>query len=230
LLRCRPVGVTDGAGRRADPPITLVLRDGTRLVLEVTEIDDSPFARKPTPQRRYRLACANCDQDFETGARENPYCSLRCHDVAKAARSTRNLLSRDPDAFRDGIPYECRIKIAHALSGGYPAARRTVPEPTRAAVKERDGHRCVLCGEPGVEIDHIDGDANEQSNLRLLCPPCHQVVTQRRLRPITDPTMRREYDAILRRAFAPLPERPCDGPGWRTGWRGWCRENRRPVA
>jgi 5-methylcytosine-specific restriction endonuclease McrA len=206
----------------------MFLRDGTPLVLEVTEID-APVARTQPPPRRYLLSCANCDRDFEVGARANPYCSLRCHDVAKAARSTRNLLSRNPEAFRDGIPYECRIKIAHALSGGYPAARRTVPESTRAAVKARDGHRCVLCGEPGTDVDHIDGDANEEANLRLLCPPCHQGVTQQRLGPITDPALRREYDAILRRALTPLPQRPCDSAGWRTDWRAWCRENRRPV-
>jgi 5-methylcytosine-specific restriction endonuclease McrA len=220
----------DRAGRPAEPPVTVFLRDGTPLVLEVIRTEDSPFAPTQSPPPRYVLSCANCDRDFETGARVNPYCSLRCHDIAKAARYTRGLFRRDPVAFRDGVPYECRIKIAHALSGGYPAARRSVRPSVRAAVMERDGHHCVLCGEPGTDIDHIDGDANEETNLRLLCPPCHQVVTQQRLRPMTDPAMRRAYDAILRRAFTALPERPCDGPGWRTGWRAWCRENRRSLT
>ena len=46
--------------------------------------------------------------------------------------------------------------------------------------------KCVLCGwnkrnpltnKPAVEVDHIDGDSNNNSenNLRLLCPNCHSL-------------------------------------------------------
>ncbi|WP_177212707.1 HNH endonuclease [Geodermatophilus ruber] len=215
-----------GPARRTETPRTTVfLRDGTPLVVEVVE--DPGIGRPlPTPSR-YLLSCANCGHDFETGARAAPYCSLRCHDVAKAVRDTRGRLRRDPHAFRDGVPYECRIKIAHALVGGYQSARRAIPPPVRGAVKARDRERCMLCGALGTEIDHINGDSNEAVNLRLLCAPHHREITEQRLRPITDPATKHEYDAILHRALRTRPERPCDAERW--DWRAWSLENRRAL-
>jgi 5-methylcytosine-specific restriction endonuclease McrA len=222
--------VTDLPRRPTDLPPTVFLRDGTPLIIETADPEIFGRRKKPPAPSRYRLGCANCDSQFETGRGARPFCSLGCKDTAHAVRSTRVLLARDPAAFRPGLPYECRIKIAHALRGGYPAARRSVPASTRSAVKERDSHRCVFCGDPGTDIDHIEGDDNGSANLRLLCSPCHQTRTEERLRPITDPAMARAYDAILRRAFAPRPERPCDRPEWEAGWRTWCLANRRPAG
>lgn len=49
----------------------------------------------------------------------------------------------------------------------------------RRRVMRRDGGRCVLCGKPGTEVDHIvndaEGGATVLSNLRLLCAECHAV-------------------------------------------------------
>ena len=69
------------------------------------------------------------------------------------------------------------MKLTWAFSGGYDRAARELPAETRAAVIERDGRRCVLCRNPGTDVDHIDGDSPDLSNLRLLCSPCHNAVT-----------------------------------------------------
>lgn len=49
----------------------------------------------------------------------------------------------------------------------------------RAAVIRRD-KTCVLCGQPGNQVDHID-DPHDHSltNLRLLCVPHHAARTAR---------------------------------------------------
>jgi len=49
---------------------------------------------------------------------------------------------------------------------------------------EKFGERCIMCGwnerhkitgNVPIEIDHVDGNAdnNEENNLRLICPNCH---------------------------------------------------------
>lgn len=45
---------------------------------------------------------------------------------------------------------------------------------TRRLVLARDHGRCVFCGAPATDVDHID-DPNDHrtSNLRALCQPCH---------------------------------------------------------
>lgn len=53
-------------------------------------------------------------------------------------------------------------------------------------VFEKFDNKCILCGwatshpvtgRPPLEIDHIDGNAdnNKEDNLRLLCPNCHSL-------------------------------------------------------
>lgn len=46
------------------------------------------------------------------------------------------------------------------------------------AVRDRDGNRCVHCGEPGHEVNHIHpvalgGGLCDESNLETLCKACH---------------------------------------------------------
>lgn len=44
----------------------------------------------------------------------------------------------------------------------------------RPAVIARDGGRCVECGQPGNQVDHIGNKHNHDlTNLRLLCAPHH---------------------------------------------------------
>lgn len=45
----------------------------------------------------------------------------------------------------------------------------------RQRILRRDGHRCVKCGAPANQVDHI-GDRHQHGdeNLRSLCTPCHR--------------------------------------------------------
>lgn len=69
------------------------------------------------------------------------------------------------------------------------ASRRT-PRPAsnwewrkqRRRALIRDRHRCVECGSPAVEVDHIvprsRGGTDDLSNLRSMCRPCHKAKSE----------------------------------------------------
>ena len=66
---------------------------------------------------------------------------------------------------------------------------KTLWAKVRVQILARDHGKCVLCGAPAVDVDHIrpvaDGGAlYDDANLRSLCRPCHRIVTleQRRQR------------------------------------------------
>lgn len=125
----------------------------------------------------------------------------------------------------DDVAYALRIKRAFAISGGYPAKDRRLTPERRAKVIARDGWRCVLCGEPGDDVDHMTGDSDELSNLRLLCKPCHREVTEFHLVPIDDADkLLRAFD-LEGRTRAAEPTRACDRPDWAQTWRMWMREH-----
>jgi hypothetical protein len=57
-------------------------------------------------------------------------------------------------------------------------SRAEIPEATRAAVFERDGNACVLCGSAqDLTLDHIEawskGGPDTVGNLRVLCRSCN---------------------------------------------------------
>ncbi len=189
------------------------------------EITDSAF---PLPARKRRVGaistgrtCASCSTTWLAEGRPKAYCSPACESTAKAIRYAR----KKTDEYRgrdlpDDVHYAIRIKIAHAVSGGYDKAARKLTPEVQQAVIDRDRGLCVLCGQLWAEIDHIDGPDSNPSNLRLLCTKCHRGVTEAHLRPITDSATLELRDRLLRRIDAPEPERPCDQPGW--DWRNWC--------
>jgi 5-methylcytosine-specific restriction protein A len=53
----------------------------------------------------------------------------------------------------------------------------------RAAALARDGYRCLACGRPATDVDHIKpraaGGTHELGNLRSLCSACHATITGR---------------------------------------------------
>jgi hypothetical protein len=67
--------------------------------------------------------------------------------------------------------------------GGREAMPPGWPE-LRLACLTRDHWRCVLCGAPATDADHIvprsEGGPNTLANLRALCHPCHLRETGRR--------------------------------------------------
>jgi 5-methylcytosine-specific restriction protein A len=58
-------------------------------------------------------------------------------------------------------------------------AWRTIAEQ----IRQRDNHRCVLCGRPARQVDHItpvvDGGSDEPQNLRTICDLHHSAKTAR---------------------------------------------------
>lgn len=47
----------------------------------------------------------------------------------------------------------------------------------RQQALDRDRGRCVICGAPATEVDHLvrvaDGGADDPANLRAICAHCH---------------------------------------------------------
>ncbi|MFE6746917.1 HNH endonuclease [Kitasatospora purpeofusca] len=85
----------------------------------------------------------------------------------------------------------------------------------RAAVYVRADGVCEECQEQlGEEIDHINGDSPELTNLMLLCKGCHRSKTDLRMRPATPEelaVMRELWDT---RIAPDDPARLCDSDDW----------------
>lgn len=166
--------------------------------------------------------CPNCDQRFRPTSARVICCSLQCKDEAKAVRYARRKYAEYPGGLPEDIEYAIGMKIAHALSGGYDGVARALTAATRELVIKRDGGKCVTCGHPGEEIDHIDGPSPDLSNLRLLCIPCHHAVTDLHLNPISDTETAVRRDALVARIKSEMPILVCDDEQtWATEWRVW---------
>lgn len=127
--------------------------------------------------------CANCDQPLNPG-NLGLFCDDECKDSADAIRWTRRRLAGGtftPAHVRYGLVRDENYaealynRLRFAVAGGY---TRSTSSAERTAVVERDEGRCVQCGAPGEEVDHIRGDGPEMSNRQLLCRTCHGCKTQ----------------------------------------------------
>jgi hypothetical protein len=60
-----------------------------------------------------------------------------------------------------------------------PKVRIRIPIPLRAQVLIANQHACCICGKPGVQIHHINGNLgdNRSANLAVLCIPHHDEAT-----------------------------------------------------
>jgi 5-methylcytosine-specific restriction endonuclease McrA len=199
--------------------------DFDNLVVEDVEDADWPHARRPTRPRPTALRCPNCNQQFSCRSFQRIYCSLRCHDEAKAVRYGRRKHKQYCNDLPDDIAYALQTKIQHALAGGYDAWARHIPPSTRRMIWARDSNDCQNCGRPAREIDHINGSSNDPSNLRLLCQDCHHQITAAHLRPITDPAMNARRVWLLVRISSATPLRVCDADDWAQRWREWVHEH-----
>ena len=173
--------------------------------------------------------CANCGNLCPA---RGPYCGAFCKAEAEFVRLCRSWL-RDPARRADpNYAYVLQVRLAF-LHSEYLGRGRVYDEKARylsagqkAAIRERDGGRCVQCGKPGAEVDHITGSSSDPDNLQLLCPDCHHAKTRQAMTAITDPAdlaaLGILHQDLAGRADQPLPGRACDNEqSWGTSWRSW---------
>jgi hypothetical protein len=178
------------------------------------------LAQRPFP-------CPNCSVTFDDVRRA--FCSDLCTDEAALVRYVRRCKADGHDE-DPKVKEAITIKLAHILNGGYNEAARRLPKSVRRLVIERDGGRCQTCGEPGTEIDHINGSSSALTNLQLLCDTCHNKKTVAGFKRITDPKKLAKAQELRTRAEAPEPLLLCDDyKHWDNLWKE-LRRKRREAA
>ncbi len=171
--------------------------------------------------------CANCDAPLPASV-PGLYCSELCTQTADWVRYARRVM-RDGRANDEEVRYAASMRLAHILGGGYPKAQRRLSPEVRAAVIQRDGGRCQLCGAEGTEIDHIENSSADLANLQLVCRTCHRTKTQQMLDP-APPEARLARAALWSRVEASQPLRLCDDQeAWLKAWRRLKSERRRRL-
>jgi ferredoxin len=148
--------------------------------------------------------CIECGAEMVLERYARLYCSELCRQALKLIHYGRAVVAdgriqRDP-AIEEAI----QMRIAQILGGGYDERIRRVTPALRAQVFERDGGKCVLCGAPATQIDHIAGDANTLENLRSACGLCNLGMAQARLVPAC-PSQAATAERLVERIFAPVP-------------------------
>jgi hypothetical protein len=149
------------------------------------------------------------------------FCSEVCRQRADTVRYARRV-NRDGRIADPLVQEALRTKMAFAVTdGGYPRVVRELDAETRKAVITRDGRKCVVCGEPGTEIDHLVDSSAELTNLRLLCHGCHTKKTAENFRPIEAGSGAEViWSDLMRRIDAAVPLRRCDNEAsWPSSWR-----------
>ncbi len=106
--------------------------------------------------------CMQCGKIFNRTA--GKYCSSKCQSLFESKKCIENWLNG---------------KLA-----GYSGKTKQLKRFVRNYILQRDNFTCTQCGwnkihpidkKPLVEVDHIDGDAENcmPENLKTLCPNCH---------------------------------------------------------
>jgi hypothetical protein len=172
--------------------------------------------------------CASCLRRLPDDE-ESLFCSELCSQTASTIRYWRRIV-RDGRIGQPDVQQAIRTRVAHLLAGGYHEAARRLSPAVRARVWERDGGRCVSCGQPGAEIDHIASDSPDLGNLQLLCADCHQTKTTARMRPAS-PEQAAEVTALYQARVQPeVPVLLCDDEqGWARQWRGLKKARRQRL-
>ncbi len=163
--------------------------------------------------------CANCDAALEI-ENQTLFCGEFCTQLASFVRYARRVV-RDPVRSVDSEVREAiRTRMAILIGGGYPERARRLTDEQRSAIIERDEGKCVRCGEPANEIDHIAGSASDPSNLQLLCDRCHNAKTKQAFVPASPEQSAWARDLWETRIFVEQPTRLCDDDQrWDSVWR-----------
>lgn len=173
--------------------------------------------------------CVNCDVDLDPSAsRQLLYCSEWCRQFAKDVRYFRRV-ARAGRTSEPDVQSALRMRLAHLMAGGYPAAARCVPASVRAEVLSANGGMCAGCGSvPATEVDHISGSSGERANLQGLCAQCNRMKAEARFVPLRPEreSIRAEF---IQRVEAPIPLRACDDAAtWdNRKWRDLRERNQR---
>lgn len=162
--------------------------------------------------------CANCHTPLEP-SNDSLFCGPTCTDEAKLVRYWRSVI-RDGRIADPEIRNALRTRRTHWLNGGYDAIARRLTEAARSAVWARDDGRCIECGAPGGEIDHIHGSSNVLANLQLLCRECHHRKTESSMVPASDQDKARIREFEITRVFCVTPANRSDDEG------AWKAQNR----
>jgi 5-methylcytosine-specific restriction endonuclease McrA len=168
-------------------------------------------ARRLTARGEQRFeadCCANCLERLPDEA-EGLYCSEQCSQLAKMIRYWRRVV-RDSRIQQPEVREAIQIRVAHILAGGYHETARRLSDGIRRRVWERDGSRCVLCGQPGTEVDHIRDDSSDLGNLQLLCTDCHHVKTAARMTPASEAQRAAIAALYAARVVPDVPTLLCD--------------------
>lgn len=172
------------------------------------------------PHLRWAVGlCANCEAALEPAPTTTLFCGAYCRRWAKDVRYFR-ATREDGRAHFDRLVAEAlQTRMAHLVAGGYPERERRLSPETRHTVLARNGGLCVACNtRTASEVDHIDGDSPDPSNLQGLCHPCHQAKTQARYVPMND------RDHAIRDAFLAFvredePLMLAHSENWGSEWR-----------
>ena len=171
-----------------------------------------------------QVLCLQCDEELVPMSKPRLYCGMACEQEAEIVRYIRRC-SKDGRLEQPDVQDAIQIRLAHIVAGGYDKNARKLSKEQRTEVVVRSDGLCVVCGKPGIEIDHIKGPSDDQANLQLLCKDCHDQKTFANIVPVRkgSPEYKRIkviFDRVFNSAESKNPKRPChDEVTWPTKWR-----------
>jgi 5-methylcytosine-specific restriction endonuclease McrA len=187
------------------------------------------------PKKKSSRKSCNCYNCGRLMRKPRLYCTELCKQEAKAVRYARGC-KKDGRIRRADIKDAIQIRLAHILSGGYSTKKRYLSPIVRAKVISRDNGLCQQCGNPGNEIDHINGHSSNLKNLQLLCRDCHIKKTKSHLKELTPETpgfeeKNQKIIEIMNRIESKVPLKICDDDeNWEKIWRGLYLKRKKQAA